>query len=149
MSNSPYPISMAEPRKHISAACISDLTFFFFFFAIIHGSRALVRVLINSPREQWYPGNNMLSNRKDVQQSLVWEMTGNCWAATSIWLFPAEADLWDPEGHRSFSLVSQLNRFCLKLILPIRMYCSHIPKCIYLAHIYSFLHIFIECIFRI
>lgn len=55
-----------------------------FFCVIIRRCRALVRVLINSPREQWYPGNNMLSNRKDVLQSLVWEMTGNCRAATSV-----------------------------------------------------------------
>lgn len=32
-----------------------------------------MRVLINSPREQLYPGNNMLSNRKE---SLDCEMTG-------------------------------------------------------------------------
>lgn len=39
----PYPSSKAEPRKHISAASISDRTLvFFYFFVIIHGSRALV-----------------------------------------------------------------------------------------------------------
>lgn len=84
-----FTLSLSLSPENTLQLLVSRIFFFPPFSVIIHRCRALARVLINSPREQWYPGNNMLSNRKDVLQSLVWEMTGNCWPATSIWLFSA------------------------------------------------------------
>lgn len=60
-SNSPYPIS-----EHVSAARISDLTFFFggggYFPQLLSSGESAIK----SPSEQRHPSNNIKYDRRDV-----------------------------------------------------------------------------------